>query len=99
MFVLGWRTRGDDGRPSHRKQTSKFLHSDIWQWIVITLIIIDAALVLADIFIIFQYCDDEDHKPHSVEKAEEGMRYASVAILVFFIIEWLVEVRQYVSDS
>jgi hypothetical protein len=47
--------------------------------------------VATDIILAFAYCA-EKHPPDRVEKAEETMRFVSITILSFFVLEWVVEV-------
>jgi len=46
--------------------------------------------VATDIIIGTVYCGK--HAPHSVELVEEWLRYGSILILSFFVLEWLLEV-------
>ena len=52
------------------------------------------AQVATDIIIASVTCGEE-HVSHAVHTAEETLRSISIAILSFFILEWLVEVRTY----
>lgn len=48
--------------------------------------------VATDIILSSVYCGHA-HPPHKAVVAEEWLRYASILILSFFVLEWIVEVR------
>jgi hypothetical protein len=47
--------------------------------------------VCTDIILANTFCGK--HPPHRVEKAEEALRFCSITILSFFVLEWVTEVR------
>eukprot|EP00892_Ulva_mutabilis_P005500 jgi/Ulvmu1/3321/UM155_0004.1 len=77
-------------RKGWRERAKVQLDSRAWQWVIIALVIVDACLVATDIILASVYCS-RDHPPHDVEVAEKWLRYGSICILSFFVLEWLLE--------
>eukprot|EP00112_Aurelia_sp_Birch-Aquarium-sp1_P017722 Seg4139.1 transcript_id=Seg4139.1/GoldUCD/mRNA.D3Y31 product="Voltage-gated hydrogen channel 1" protein_id=Seg4139.1/GoldUCD/D3Y31 len=73
-----------------RQKIREIVHNHVYQIVVITLVLLDAAIVVATILV-----DDSSkngHKSHTIETVEKILHYISLTILSTFMLEIVVKV-------
>lgn len=82
-------TENEDERPcnDHREQLCEILHSRKAQYVIITLVVVDMIIVIAELLIDLKAVEvhHESHAPHI-------LHYISIAILSIFMIELFVKI-------
>lgn len=82
-------TENEDERPcnDHREQLCEILHSRRAQYVIITLVVVDMIIVIAELLIDLKAVEvhHESHAPHI-------LHYISIAILSIFMIELFVKI-------
>ncbi|CAH3034460.1 unnamed protein product [Pocillopora meandrina] len=82
-------TENEDERPcnDHREQLCEILHSRRAQYVIITLVVVDMIIVIAELLIDLKAVEvhHESHAPHI-------LHYTSIAILSIFMIELFVKI-------
>lgn len=82
-------TENEDERPcnDHREQLCEILHSRRAQYVIITLVVVDMIIVIAELLI-----DLKAVEVHHESHAPQILHYISIAILSIFMIELFVKI-------